>query len=349
MSSLLETDPHSRFEETLYAQAVDILTQQAVGEGVDGLRHDDIFGLPDFAPHLNHESYVTNFGDYRLHNGLFVTDSFAQRWNEQGIPNRWSFNLQPLLRSGRDDSRHKVFFGAIKEDYFHGGIQHVTQVAVKPFGREEETYAFHEFAMHEYLRERGLPTFRTLGMLALEADENQDIPRLFLLSQFEPNVMTMDNISWGERTPEEQWQEVDRGLQTLATLHAEMIFFGDYFFKNVAFKQDGTPLIIDPETVVSGLYNAHPSGDRARLVAVMGKDFEAYCKSVSEDILHPGRELDDRQPFPREDLDTLLERVHLPYFRHLTKRGGQHLDVLHATFQYVIEAHSRGKKLGQPF
>lgn len=349
MSSQLQTPPYDRYDETLLEQAIDIYTQQTVEASVAELRHPDIFGLPDFAPHLNHEGYVTNFGDYQLGNGLFVTDSFAQRWSEQGIPNRWSFTPQPLLRSGRDDSRHKVFFGAMREEYFHGSDQHVTQIAVKPFGRDEETYAFHEFAMHEYLRQKGIPTFKALGMLALEPDELQDVPRLFLLSKFEPNVTTMDNIAWQSRSPEEQWQEVDRAVQTMVMLHDELIFYGDLRFKNIAFKQDGTPLVIDPETVVSGLYNAHPSGDRDRIASVMSKDFEEICASVSAFIIHPELDPENHRAFSPDDFTIYLERIYAPYFRHLTRRGGSNLDILHAAFQKVVEAHSRGESLSQPY
>lgn len=329
----------------------DLLAQSTFGQAIDELRREQVYEMPALADGLSHTGRISRQNDTSLEEGLYVVPKFRDILTERVMPNRLGFVPQAAVRVGKEDSRRKVFFGALSEQWFHNGSNGIIQVAIKPFTRALRETAVHEFAMYEYLATSGIRTIRPLGMLALQshADDTPRTPSIFMISQFEPNLTTMDNISWADIQTEDAWDRLKTGLQALAELHSKLIFHGDFKFRNIGYDQLGQSVVVDTELSVSTRDLENITDPEKRIQQLMGVDFSDFCLSVGATILNPKKNPDLARPLSDiEKFEQEIEHIYLPYFDLLTHTGSEHLPILHAAFNRMIEqktAAARGEAI----
>lgn len=198
---------------------------------------DDTFRLPDLKERINHNMKFVQVND-NLDNGIYL-DEGLHRDNMQ-----YGFFVQPGNRLTREDSHNKVFFGnMLLLPEGEGGEVHA-QVAIKSRSREETPKLLGEMALFQHLDDLGLKTFRPAGLIVGEKATH-------LMTYFEGNVATMDTVDWMSMEVEEAWEEVDKVVDTMFQLYTNALFHGDLEFRNVAFNQTGSTVIIDPELMIS--------------------------------------------------------------------------------------------------
>jgi hypothetical protein len=288
-------------------------------ESIDMVRKAQVHELPDFTRTLQHSGFLTPFPHDAFEPGIHVD---SQRWGvvaERGAPDRFTFIGQDWLRIGRDESYRGVFFGNMVSTWFNDGTVANEQVAVTPsLGRFPQDYqeSLQEIAIHQYLEQLGVPTLEVLGMLVVERPEQ--VPRVFKISRFRP-YETLNNINWRGLTEDQRWDRMGLALDTLARLHAHLVFHGDPVFKNIGFGQtEGDIVVIDTEKSLSAALAIHPSqiekGEQ-RIMQLMSNDFSRLCLSVDHEILSCLPE--GERPHGLDRFEVMLEHVYIPYFERL--------------------------------
>lgn len=197
----------------------------------------DTFHLPDLKERINHNMKYVQVND-DLEAGIYLDEGLHHDNMQYG------FYVQPGNRLTREDSHNKVFFGSmllLPEDA--AGEVHA-QVAVKSRSREDTPKLLGEMALFQRLDDLGLKTFRPAGLIVGEKATH-------LMTYFEGNVATMDTVDWMNMELEEAWVEVDKVVDTMFQLYTNALFHGDLEFRNVAFDQTGSTVIIDPELMIS--------------------------------------------------------------------------------------------------
>ena len=175
---------------------------------------------------------------------LFLNPALAQTI---GLDNRLlrstNFIKRPEWMAGRDDSSQSIFFGdlTLTVDKGVNGANYNFPVAVKPyFATKMETDPW-ESALHEYigcLLLNATATVRTFAPVGIWVDEES---KPFLLTHFEEDVISLDNISLLET---DESGGIDETVPTiyplqhtadiLAMLHAQGFKHGDAQIKNFA-------------------------------------------------------------------------------------------------------------------
>lgn len=340
-SEVAEEAPYYRREADKVAEP-----QTVFSELLEATRSSDIKPIPDLSEQVNHRGKYQN-PDVQLDPGLYLAADYT--YNLPRVPDAITFFGQPANRLGREDSHNYVFFGKLLCHWFREfDAQAEHQVAVKPYNRQRPYTNLGELAMHQYIQKLGLPTLEPVGLLALPGEEK----RSYLLTKFRPSVATMDTIDWWELDEEEKWQRLDVAIDTLVLLHSNLLFHGDFKFRNVGFGERGEVVIVDPELMVSGKEYAdealaeldgdplqpRPSFDMLR--GKMSSDFSALTDSIQELVLTtlPKRER------PRNDMARHKEykrRLYGPYRERLAASDSEYKGLLLRVFDDMV----RVKKL----
>lgn len=315
--------------------------QQLFSQWLSLVRKNEIYSLPDFSEQIGHEGYISNGFEHSLQIGFHASEYLQMSWDSslhQRPPCRLSFDAQPLLRVGREDSRRNVFFGSLRQEWFDGYVE-TTQVAVKPFPEDVRDTAMHELAMYQYLSKRGIPTLEVLGVFAVPVKRESHIS-LYMLSRFRPGITTLDNLVWQRMDQQEAWNTIGQlAVPSLVALHAstpaesepDLLFHGDTNLRNIAYTDVGKTVIVDVERTVSAARLVHPSYPADRLPKLMNQDFRDLTNSANKAIIN-GQGLSDTEKF---DID--YQHIYLPYYEQVAKSNSPYKAALLRAWDVVVD------------
>lgn len=312
-------------------------------EDIAAVHDGRIRALPAFDQALNHEGKLLvneNVERYRRISGVYLSETVIEEVGGPRVP-EIQFTPKPFWRLGRENSRRQVFFGqlAIGE-----GESHTIPVAVKPFAPGAFHHATHEAGMFQYMRGEGLPTLEMLGMVAIGVAEGE-APRAYGITRERRGITTLDNTEWKTMPQAERWNRLRPAIETLTTLHGNMLFHGDLEFKNVAFGEEDRPTddlsicIVDTEESISLKDLVEPNKDVSRqrlwVAKKMSADFASLSISIAANMIEP--EQRERKEFEQELFEDMLEHVYGPYYLSIMRSDSPYKDVLMSAFEMVLE------------
>jgi hypothetical protein len=331
----------------------DLVNQQIFTGFIERIRKPEALPLPDLTPYLAHEGRETT--DLAVHldgpgDRVFLSDSFYRYVEHDVFPDRLSFDAQPVLRMGREDSRRQVFFGALRAKWFNSAESEARQIAVTPFPDDETSsitraLTFHEVAMYQHLGKLGIPTLEVLGVSVFEKAKSNIGG--FVVTRLVPDLTTLDTLEWDNMAEDETEQYLGMALDTVAMLNSELAFHGDPRFKNICFGEAKNNIIVaDLEFGTSAL---DVPENIATLCKCMAREFTLIRESVNNYIIGSL----PRDQRPRDDIERfefMHNRVYEPYFERLVHIGGPYIDVLTKAYDLFIrqqEASARGDIIPQ--
>lgn len=285
----IDTEPKDQFVESLSNIRSKQVHRLSVENLLNGLNHD---GESTTEVELPHE------------NGLYLEPTLYDDLESRGqLPQTATFQSNELHSLGREDSRHKVFFGNLSLIDYTSGVNHTMTVAVKPFNLSETdttSLGIHEYAMYEYLTQAGLETPQPLGLLY---EDNQ----LYVLSEFVPEVITLDSLDWPKLDDETIRNVIERGLESLLMLHKIGIFHGDAGFKNLTLQPNiNQHWIVDLEMALS-IKNSATTTPEKDIIQLVINDLADVIWSLHQyGVIQEGTSAS-------EAFQTQYEKVLLPY------------------------------------
>ncbi len=322
--------PERRESETQNERLLDELLKLA--------RPSDIWHMPDLSSRLDMTGGITTGIDSEL-DSLGKTVLFSAEMldvlSKKRFPDRISFHEQPLMRMGREDSFREVFFGQINQQWFHEATVQQLEIAVKPVPRDkiERQKLFHEVAMCQHAASVGLPTFEILAFIKNQNAISADEPYGFIVTKYEPDVTTIDGLSWQDMTEEEAREKLEAAVETLALLHSNYLFHDDLAFRNVATTSGGLyPKIIDLER---GGCLVGEKGNIMKISRFMSKDFSALAQSIDtelRDFFTNDRGLE----VPTERYDFMFRNVFEPYYERMLQLGAGNEPTLLKAYENVV-------------
>lgn len=327
------------------AQLRDLTNQQVFLSSIEEIRSEDVKPLPDLTPFLNHEGVYTKGLDVQFEGGqVFLGGNFSKYANDEAFPDSLAFKVQSILRIDKEDSKRHVFFGALQAHRNNQLPSIARQVAVTPIVGTEalKDMALHEIGMYQYLGKLGISTLDVVGVALFDlpeaAAEREEI-RGFMVTEFEPDLMTMNGLPWKTMSAEEQQQYLDVIADMLATLHSELVFHRDTKFKNFSFGEaQGNFVVSDLEFSLSLKDRAESIGEIARMIK---SDFGFVCGGIKENIF-PGLARDQRPKGHAGTFEYMREHLFKQYYRRLLEIDGQYLDVLLKAYE-VFENQQRAE------
>ena len=315
---------------------LDLANQQIFINHVEDIRKTEVHHIPDLVSYLpNDDSYSDVVDELFYHQGdqTYLSDAFAEYVNQDNFPDRLTFNVQKVLRMGKEDSRRSVFFGALQASWFHEADKLSQQVAVTPIPANEFTrrMALHEIGRYQQLGRLGISTLEVLGVTLF--DEPKSDLSGFFATKLVPDLNTMDNLPWDEMMKAEQAKYMTMALDMTATLHSEMIFHGDTKFKNISFSEAQGDFVVSDIEFSRSLRDVP---ERVRLIAQrMRADLGFIEESVSKFIL-PTFSLQERPRGEVARFNFMHNYLYEPYFERIISINGQFVDVLAKAYEVVV-------------
>lgn len=319
----------------------DSFTQAFFQEMIAGIRKHRVREMPNLSHQLDRTGRRTvNLEQFLASpEGIYLaTDTFIPK-TSTGLPDRVSFRPNDILRLGRENSRQQVFFGTLDYSWFATGETGSQQLAVKPILNTSSGMdrMLHEVAMYQRIQRLGIPTIDVNGVALLE----KPVQGLsgFVVSKFNPEITTMDTFNWREMPIEQRIERLMPAIDTITTLHGNLLFHGDAEFKNIAVKTAlGSVVIVDTEWGC----NLEDSADDVMKVAQnMSHDLTSLSTSIDTFVLGPKSE---RLFGPKNDIerfDFLHACLFTPYYDVLLHSGSPHLGILSKAFQVVMDQKAR--------
>lgn len=315
--------------------------QETFKQSLEQLRQSHFVELPDTSQLIHHRGGSSRHVEQTLESSggsALFTPRFIQGVSPYRYPDRVDFEVRPYDRLGRDKSRHQVFFGELKGRWFHEQEVGQVSVAVKPIPNNTEerpqvrNQVLHEIGFHQYLKRYDIPSLDVLGVV-LTGSYEDDEPYGFVLTRTEPDIETLNTISWGNLDREKAGQKISHAVDTLALLHSHHVFHGDSEFRNIAVADSGRSLrIIDLEYARS---LRDDPGNISKLADRMDLDFSYLAKSVDEYLGYLFHD-ENEQKQPIETYGFLLNQVLLPYYDRLLEIGIRPGDPLAQAFDQVV-------------
>ena len=312
--------------------------ERLLNDLLESARQSDIGLMPNFSDRLDTVGAITAGIDVELDQfgkSILFSANMLEALDEARFPDRIKFQERPLMRMGREDSFRQVFFGHIDQQWFHEATEQQTDVAIKPVPRDEleRQKLFHEIAMYQYAAEVGLPTFEVLAFAkntnAISADE----PYGFIMTKYEPDVSTIDGLSWQDMSEAEAKEKLEPAIETLALLHSNYLFHDDVAFRNIATTGGGLyPKIIDLER---GGCLTGSKDDVMKVSRFMSKDFSSLAQSIDIEL----REFftDERGlEMPAERYDFYFQNIFEPYRQRLLQLGAGNEPSLLKAYENVV-------------
>ena len=316
----MEFQPNNSSHYLEYYPEIDTEPKDQFVESLSNIRSKQVHRLAveDLLNALNHEGMPSTEIDLPQEAGLYLEPTVYDDLESRGqLPQAAIFQSNELHSLGREDSRHKVFFGSLSLIDYTSGINHTMTVAVKPFNlsaADTTSLGIHEYAMYEYLAQEGIETPQPLGLL-FEDDQ------LFVLSEFVPEVITLDSLDWPKLDNDTVDNVIGRGLESLLMLHQIGIFHGDAGFKNLTLQPNiNEHWIVDLEMALSikDSANTTPKEDIIQLVI---NDLADVIWSLHQyGVIQEGTS-------PSETFQIQYEKVLLPY-RQLVCSSKEDTDIL---------------------
>jgi hypothetical protein len=316
----------------------DLQRQEDFVKLASNLHARDVLTLPDFSEYLNKEGGETTgiidtlYGWKNPHNTIYVSEELRDQMESNGgSPNALEFSPQEMLRMGRENSWHGVFFGSLTSKWFKNGVERKDQIAIKPVTTDSLRQAkiLHEVAMYQYLGRVGLATFQVMGLTMFDTPQNSVIGHV--ITKFDPRVKTMDNLPWANMEENDKWEAVDLVLRGLANLHSKMIFHGEPEFKNTALTESPDSLFYVDLERGSCLSQRHKDIHAIKLN--MNVDLSRVTRSVEASILqYMPEKLTNRQRF-----GLLHNKVFERYFEHIVRADNEYTGVLAQAYARMIK------------
>lgn len=212
----------------------------------------------------------------------------AKEFYDQGAP--VEFRPKPLLKLGRDRSRHEVHFGSLMLENTDKSLRTNIDIAVKDC---QLSSGLGEIAMNQYAMSRGLYAFQPVGIFLLDKIFHGD--RLaHIVTRFDKEVFSLDALPWQEMDTDYIKSVIGKAAIAAADFHKNGLFHGDLEFKNLGQRTTGEVVVIDLEHTVgaedmmaiAALQLGFPqeTQDRARKRIEMKSrsDFRAMNKSIGD-------------------------------------------------------------------
>ena len=205
-------------------------------EGVPYYPFKSSFTIPDL------KETITSYGS-----GFYFDPQFSEKF---GIEN---FNLQsthfterPDWRVGREESYHGVTFGELELTINQGNDEEeiVVPIAIKPFFSNDKNEAIHEYLALKLINQ--YPTMQTFKPIGLFVNESN---RTFLLTLFEEEVLSLDNVDWQLGTYDKldrhfaPFKAISSSAKILALLHSQGFVHQDTQIKNMAIDRNGVRIV----------------------------------------------------------------------------------------------------------
>lgn len=222
------------------------------------------------------------------------------------------FVLKPEWSEGRTDCVHNLTFG-MQELSMDSGESFSLPIAVKPYDLEHSAL-IHELASFRYINGLGvMESFHPVGVWV------DDKGSSYLLSHFEPAVISLDNVDWDQngRSPLQEYftllDALERSAQILSRLHAAGFIHGDAQIKNMAVDYRGVRLVdLTTMRLLSSSEEERP-GD---LMRAMYRDISTLIESVdAKGFLEA-----DKTENKRQVINSCLIRPYLSILRHPSSR-----------------------------
>lgn len=192
------------------------------------------------------------------------------------MPTRIEFTELPLQAIGREDSRNKVLFGNLYFQNYRAVPDRTLNVAIKPYvGPGAERRTLHEYAMNEYLTGLGVGCPLQLGILKKGAN-------LYTVSEYAPQIFTLDSFDWQNMSDDERKHTIARGLESLVELHKHGVFHGDSEFRNLPIQPERQEEVwaVDFEHAVSLADCPDKLIGEGSILALVRVDLQHLCKSL---------------------------------------------------------------------
>ncbi len=309
--------------------------QQEFMQFVDDTRRGTIGVYPDLSEGISHSGNISTpdspFDALSTCPQLLIQSESLDDLMDYGmgnLPSRLSFDFKSSLEIGKSDSRRKVSFGVANLAWFdHMREPRKIPLAVKPFDLPSSEKTFlHEAAFMAYCREIGLNVPKIFGVARYNGGN-----RGALITVFEPGLITLDNLPWGEMTIDEQDYHLQTAVETLALMHENALFHGDAEFKNIAFKQKrGEVTLVDLEFATSLKELPLDAGVISEWSKKMSKDFRSVRTSLEGTDVISGNDI--------VKYDQFFNRFIIPYFDRIQHSKGPYKKQLHAAYNRVVQA-----------
>lgn len=225
---------------------------------------------------INHQGDMSSTISPPAQDGIHLDRSLYEGLRSMGKqPQRVDFIPLPLQAIGREDSRNKVMFGNIKFTNFTGSSDQRINVAVKPYvGPDSTKRAMHEYAMNEHITRRGISCPTQLGIV-------KNGTSLYALSEFVPQIVTLDSLDWHTLPQSVGAAALARGLESLFDLHSIGIFHGDYEFKNIPIQPElNESWAVDFEYSLSLAGEPDKVYEPGGILDLLRQDLQMICKSL---------------------------------------------------------------------
>jgi hypothetical protein len=319
--------------------------QQAFMDYVGAVQPRMIRPLPDLAARANHMGVVED--QTALADRLFlgIAPDVLQPLSDAGErPGNLTFTPSQLAQFGKEKSFRGAFFGVLGMTG-ENGTHHEEEVVVKQYplgGQDDATHnAIQEVTMLAHVKELGLSTVDVAGVMVnrYTADGR---PIMYVITRHKQGLESMDELSWQGITTADMPDRLHPVLDTLDSLHGNLVFSGDPKFKNIGLGEDGKPIIFDLEhatsarELVAGMNEENQEEVRERLARLMGIDFSHVAVSL-DGIVYPNLPEGERPQTPMERFDFELAHVMEPYHLRLMEGNSRYKDVLNQTYNRVLQ------------
>lgn len=200
---------------------------------------DYVRELPELSGQIRHDLKHQRLDP--LESGLYLVKSSSLFSTCQPAKSEYFFEDMPGLVLGRQESRHGVLFGRLGNLALSDSGE---IVAVKP--SDQPSQLLGELATFQYLQDKtSFPTFRPVGYLASESID-------YLITEFNPSINVLGIYDWAHTSSKQKKQVVNAVSDGLGKMHANFLFHGDAFLKNLALNEKNQFFVVDPELMVSG-------------------------------------------------------------------------------------------------
>jgi hypothetical protein len=309
---------------------------------IDG-RH--IRPLPNLADHLNHEGLIWDESDLALRvNVNFSEETLAPFTEVNDHPNAVTFQPRRLARMGKEKSFRGAFFGVMSLKSEEGRRQDVPVVVKQyPIGGPDDAVhnAMQEVTMLEYVKKLGLPTVDVVGVIRNGYPRN-GMPLMYVITRQRQGLESMDELSWRNLTTVELPDRLHPVLDTLESLHANLLFSGDPKFKNIGLGEDGGPIIYDLEharsmrDLVEHMTPENEAEVLERIARLMSRDFSHVLVSV-EDMIYPNLPDVEQPVSPMERFTFELNHILEPYHRRIMEGTSAYKGILNLAYNKALQ------------
>lgn len=299
--------------------------------------------LPDLAPRVDHTGVVRDTTDLVRDLNVNMASDVLQPFAEADErPGRFSFAPRRLAGFGKERTFRDAFFGVLTMEEEGGHVEQVP-VVVKQFplgGHDDASHnAMQEVTMLEHVKALGLPTVDVAGVIV---DRYTERPRIYVITRRRPELESLDELQWQGLQTADLADRLHPVVDTLSTLHGNLVFHGDPKFKNIGLDEEGKPIIFDLEhatsvrDLVDGM-TAENEEEVLQLVADrMSTDFGHVTHSLNN-IVYPNLPQDQCPQTPMEQFDFEVSHVLEPYQLRLMEGNSPYKVVLNRVYNRVLQ------------